>query len=112
MAAAALRDATYVRRYNKAAKPILWSYRNSARRADRLFARRLKQAGITQVNECSSFDWAFNPEIPRARLVDLATARFVRDHHGALLIGPPGVGKSHAAVAIAVEAIRAGAHRS
>lgn len=80
------------------------------RRADRLFARRLKQAGITQVKEFSSFDWAFNPKIPRARLVELATARFIRDHHGALLIGPPGVGKSHAAVAIAVGAIRAGYH--
>ena len=80
------------------------------RRADRLFARRLKQAGITQVKEFSSFDWAFNPKIARARLVDLATARFIRDHHGALLIGPPGVGKSHAAVAIAVGAIRAGYH--
>jgi len=80
------------------------------RRADRLFARRLKQAGITHVKDFSSFDWAFNPKIPRARLVELATARFIRDHHGALLIGPPGVGKSHAAVATAVGAIRAGYH--
>jgi DNA replication protein DnaC len=39
------------------------------------------------------------------------TARFIREHQGALLIGPPGgVGKSHAAVAIAVGAIRAGYH--
>jgi DNA replication protein DnaC len=80
------------------------------RRADRLFARRLKQAGIALVTELSSFDWTFNPKIPRAKLVDLATARFIRAHHGALLIGPPGVGKSHAAVAIAVGAIRAGYH--
>ncbi len=80
------------------------------RRADRLFVRRLKQAGIPQVQELSTFEWAFNPKIPRARLVDLATARFIRDHHGALLIGPPGVGKSHAATAIAVGAIRAGYH--
>jgi DNA replication protein DnaC len=80
------------------------------RRADRLFARRLKQAGIALVMELSSFDWTFNPKIPRAKLVDLATARFIRAHHGALLIGPPGVGKSHAAVAIAVGAIRAGYH--
>jgi len=34
----------------------------------------------------------------------------VRDHYGALLIGLPGVGKSHAAVAIAIGAIRAGYH--
>ncbi len=79
-----------------------------SRRSDRLFARRLKQAGIVQVKEFSDFDFTFNPKIPRAKLVDLATARFVATHQGALLIGPPGIGKSHAAVAIAVGAIRGG----
>jgi len=79
-----------------------------ARRADRLFARRLKQAGIVQVKEFSDFDFGFNPKIPRAKLLDLATARFIGTHANALLLGPPGVGKSHAVVAIAVGAIRAG----
>jgi DNA replication protein DnaC len=79
-----------------------------ARRADRLFARRLKQAGIVQVKEFSDFDFGFNPKIPRAKLLDLATARFIATHGNALLIGPPGVGKSHAVVAVAVGAIRAG----
>ena len=78
------------------------------RRADRLFARRLKQAGIVQVKEFSDFDWTFNPKIPRVRLCELATGRFLAQHQGVLLIGPPGVGKSHAVVAIAVGAIRAG----
>ncbi|MBN1459860.1 MAG: IS21-like element helper ATPase IstB [Armatimonadetes bacterium] len=81
------------------------------RRADRLFARRLKQAGITAVKEFSDFDWSYNPKLPRARLCELATGRFVTQHQGVLLIGPPGVGKSHAAIAIAVGAIRAG-HRA
>ncbi len=46
-----------------------------SRRADRLFARRLKQAGITAVKEFSDFDWSFNPKLPRARLCELATGR-------------------------------------
>jgi DNA replication protein DnaC len=78
------------------------------RRADRLFARRLKQAGIVQIKELSDFDFAFNPKIPRAKLCELATAHFIAAHEGVLLIGPPGVGKSHAVTAIAVGAIRAG----
>jgi DNA replication protein DnaC len=79
-----------------------------ARRADRLFARRLKQAGIIQVKELSDFDWSFNPKIPRQRLCELVSARFVAEHRGALLVGPPGVGKSHAVTAIAIGAIRSG----
>lgn len=79
-----------------------------ARRSDRLFARRLKQAGITTVKDFSDFDWSYNPKLPRTRLCELASGRFVAQHQGVLLIGPPGVGKSHAVTAIAVGAIRAG----
>jgi hypothetical protein len=35
------------------------------------------------------FDWAFNPKLPRAQLLELATARFVDEHSNVLLIGPP-----------------------
>ena len=79
-----------------------------ARRADRLFARRLKQAGITVVKTLADFDWSFNSKIPKTKIVELASARFLQTHAGVLLIGPPGVGKSHLATAIAVGAIRAG----
>lgn len=79
-----------------------------ARRADRLFARRLKAAGIVQVRDLSDFDWSFNPKISKAKLVELATARFVAEHAHVLLIGPPGIGKSHLATALSVGAIRAG----
>jgi DNA replication protein DnaC len=79
-----------------------------ARRADRLFARRLKQAAITAMKTLADFDWSFNPKLPKTKIVELASARFVETHSGVLLIGPPGVGKSHIATAIAIGAIRAG----
>jgi DNA replication protein DnaC len=78
------------------------------RRADRLFARRLHQAGITTVKTLAAFDWTFNPKIPKHQIIELASARFVQSHGGVLLIGPPGVGKSYLATAIAVGAIQAG----
>jgi len=79
-----------------------------ATRRDRLFARRLKQAGIAEVKTLEGYDWSFNPQVPRSLIIDLATARFVREHGGLLLIGPPGTGKSHIAIALAMAAIRAG----
>ena len=79
-----------------------------ATRRDRLFARRLKQAGITEVKSLEAFDWSFDPQVPKALILDLATARFVREHGGILLIGAPGTGKSHVATALTVAAIQAG----
>jgi DNA replication protein DnaC len=79
-----------------------------ATRRDRLFARRLKQAGIPEVKMLETYDWSFNPQVPKALILDLATTRFVREHGGVLLIGPPGTGKSHIAIALTVAAIRAG----
>jgi len=82
------------------------------RRADRLFERRLKQAGIVTIKTLADFDWHFNPKLPKTKLVALASARFVPAHGGVLLIGPPGVGKSHVATALAVGAIAPAIARS
>ena len=78
------------------------------RRSDRLFSRRLKQGEIVQLKELKDFDWSFDPKLPKAKIVALASARFIAQHEDLLLIGPPGVGKSHIATAIAIGAIRAG----
>ena len=64
-----------------------------ARRRDRLFTRRLKSARVPQLKTLESFDWSFNPQIPKALILDLATVRFVPEHGGLLLLGPPGTGK-------------------
>jgi DNA replication protein DnaC len=77
-------------------------------RRDRLFARRLKQAGVTEVKSLEAYDWSFNPQVPKSLIFDLATARFVREHGGVLLLGPPGTGKSHIAISLTVAAIQAG----
>ena len=77
-------------------------------RERRLIDRRVKSAGFKELKPLDEFDWAFNPSIPRKPIFDLATCRFVRESRDALLIGPPGVGKSFVAQAVGYQAIRQG----
>jgi DNA replication protein DnaC len=79
-----------------------------ARRRDRLFTRRLKAARVPQLKTLESFDWSFNPHIPKALILDLGTVRFIPEHGGLLLLGPPGTGKSHIALSLTVAAIQVG----
>lgn len=81
------------------------------RRADNLIERRIKQAGFRDPNKTlDSFDFSFNKKMDRRVVFELATGRFIEQHEDALLLGPPGTGKSHLAQAIGRAAIQQG-HR-
>ena len=77
-------------------------------RAGRKIQRSTRHADFRDTRRLADFDFSFNPDIPRARIMQLATSQWVRDARDVLLIGPPGVGKSHLAQALGVEAVRAG----
>lgn len=69
---------------------------------------RLKRASFEHRKSFEDFDFTFNPHIPKAKILDLATCRFLDTHTNVLLVGPSGVGKSHIAQAIGERACRAG----
>ncbi|CEF48335.1 unnamed protein product [uncultured bacterium] len=77
-------------------------------REQRTLARRRKTATFRETRTLENFDFSFNPTINRAHIYELGTCHFVRQHRDLLLVGPPGVGKSHLAQAIGMEAIKAG----
>jgi len=77
-------------------------------RKDRLLQRRLKQAQFPGLKTIDQFDFAFNPSINRTQIKQLASSAFVAKAENVLLLGPPGVGKTHLAVALGIQAIEKG----
>lgn len=69
---------------------------------------RLKRASFEHKKTLEDFDFAFNPGIPKAKVIDLATCSFVRNKEVVLICGPTGVGKSHIAQALGHRACMAG----
>ena len=78
------------------------------RRRSRLLERRYALSGLTERKDLKSFDWSYNPRLPKRELLELGTLKFIGERQDALLIGPPGTGKSHAAKALAALAINRG----
>ncbi len=77
-------------------------------RYERLVDRRTRAAHFREQKTLEDFDWRFNPSVNRKQVFDLAAGEFVRRHRDVLLMGPPGVGKSHIAQSIGHQLIKAG----
>lgn len=70
--------------------------------------RRIKVANFEAHKTLADFDFSFNPQIPRERIIELGNTTFVERSENVLLIGPAGTGKSHIAQALGHRACRAG----
>ena len=78
------------------------------RRHSRLLERRYQGSRLGERVSLAEFDWGYNPKIPKRTCFELNTLKFLREGDNAVLIGPPGTGKSHVAKAIAYAAVRQG----
>ena len=79
------------------------------RRQDRLLERRVKRAGFRDLGKTlDTFDFDFNRKLDRRLVFELAAGHFIAKHEDALLLGPPGTGKSHLAQGIGHAAIQQG----
>jgi DNA replication protein DnaC len=77
-------------------------------RHERLIGRGLKTAAFREQKTLEDFQWDFNRMIKKKLIYDLAAGGFVRQHRDVLLVGPPGVGKSHLVQAVGRQLIHAG----
>jgi len=78
------------------------------RRETKQLELRLRRASFESAKRIEDFEWSFNPQIPKAKIIDLATCHFVERRENAILIGPTGVGKSHLGQAIGERVCRMG----
>nr|WP_232544478.1 IS21-like element helper ATPase IstB [Streptomyces buecherae] len=81
---------------------------NLAVRDDRRFRQGLRTSKLPHHKTLDEYDFAFQSDLDLRKAKDFATLSFVEAKANAALLGPPGVGKTHIAVALAVAACRAG----
>src|ERR1041385_5221525 len=77
-------------------------------RAERDVQRKMRQARFPFHKTLDEFDFVFQPSVNERQIRDLATMRFMSQAENILFLGPPGVGKTHLAVALGMCAILQG----
>ena len=80
--------------------------REVSRKDERRIEMAFKIAHFPAVRELADFDFKAQPSIDERQVRELATSRWIAHGDAALLLGPPGVGKTHLAIALGREAIR------
>jgi DNA replication protein DnaC len=69
---------------------------------------RTSMAKFPFIKTLESFDFDFQPSIDKKRIKELAGCRFIANGENVILLGPPGVGKTHLAVALGIKAVTDG----
>jgi DNA replication protein DnaC len=68
----------------------------------------LKMGRLVSIKTLAGFDFAFQPSLDRNRILALAQLEFIDRHEVVHFLGQPGCGKTHLAIALGVEAVKAG----
>jgi DNA replication protein DnaC len=77
-------------------------------REERRIRTALRLSGLPTGQTIANFDFAFQPAIERSRIDALATCAWLREKQALLILGPPGVGKTHLAVGLGVRTVECG----
>jgi len=69
---------------------------------------RIRSAKFPVLKNLSDFDYGFQPSVNRKKLEELSSLRFIDNKENVLLLGPPGVGKTHIGIGLGLKACEAG----
>jgi DNA replication protein DnaC len=72
----------------------------------RAVENQIQMSGFPFRKTLDMFDFTFQPSIDKTQIDELATMRFVENRENVVLLGAPGVGKTHLAVSIGMLAAR------
>jgi len=75
-------------------------------RYSRYMHARLRMANFPYHKTLADFDFSFQPSVDERQIRELASLTFIQEGSNVIFLGPPGVGKTHLAVALGMEAIR------
>lgn len=77
-------------------------------REERRIRTSLKLSGLPRGRTIEDFDFTFQRGVDKRRIEMLSTCEYARMRENILLLGPPGVGKTHLAAALGVKAVQNG----
>jgi DNA replication protein DnaC len=83
---------------------LILTAQEMASREQRRVKTRLSQANFPVVKTIDAFDFSFPKTIHKSQVMNLFDLHFVEQKHNAILMGPPGTGKTHLALALGYQA--------
>jgi DNA replication protein DnaC len=79
-----------------------------ANRMANSYHKRFSKAKLTMQKTLDNYDFSYQPELDKKLINDIASCRFILEKKNVIFMGKPGVGKTHLANAIGLEAIKQG----
>ena len=77
-------------------------------RGSNSFKKRLYKSKIDPEKTIEGYDFSYQPELNKKEILDIACCRFIQEKKNVVFMGNPGVGKTHLANAIGLEALKEG----
>jgi DNA replication protein DnaC len=68
----------------------------------------MKTAGLPAARTIDEYDFSFHPNLNKKEVMTLFDLDFISNHENVIFLGPPGVGKTHLAIALATKACHHG----